>query len=302
MKPFSSILLTCLSLFGFAQEKQSPTYHSFFHSDVVDYKSYFGRTCHTPKGTHHFTVNLLAGLAKNEYGLLIATLWNEVDNNAYGLQISGLYNYIKDQGKGLAIAGYCNNYKFHAGMQIGVYNYAEKMRGLQIGFDNSSVDMQGLQIGMLNNYPESTALKGAQVGLFNIGNSPVQIGLCNISDHNPYPLGLVNLIKNGQMSAGLAYDELGNIKAQFYSGGEYLYGLVGFGNSLKSQDGHLLFEGGIGVSFKLSPGLRLNPEISAKQLTRVLMTTGGDTEENRGRRNSSITSSLPHSRLAFFLR
>ncbi|GHV31193.1 hypothetical protein FACS1894177_05220 [Bacteroidia bacterium] len=266
-----------------AQEKQAQSNHSFFHIDIFDYKYYFCDECDFPKSTHNLTLNLLGGTSKNQYGLVVGTLLNVIDNNAYGIQIAGLYNYVGNQGKGLAVTGFINNYKSHTGVQIAGFNTAEKMRGVQIGFVNSSIDMQGIQIGFMNNYEGLQTLKGLQIGVLNEGKSRFQIGLCNISENNQYPLGLVNIVKNGEMNVGLASDEIGNVTAQFLSGGQYLYGIVGLGFNTKSSD-HLILQGGIGAHLNFSSKFRINMEVSTKFLTRTFIYVGNDDAEYEKRK------------------
>jgi hypothetical protein len=265
-----------------AQETQEQTNHSFFHMDIFDYKYYFCDSCHFRESTHNLTLNLLGGISKNQYGLVIGTLFNTIDNKASGIQIVGLYNHVGNQGKGLAVAGFINNYKSHAGVQIAGFNHAEKMRGVQIGFRNSSLDMQGVQIGFINNYEELQTLKGIQIGVLNEGKSRFQIGLCNISENNPYSLGLVNIVKNGEMNVGLASDEIGNVIAQFLSGGRYLYGIVGLGFNATSD--HLILQGGIGAHLNFSSKFRINMEVSTKYLTRTFIYVGDDDAEYEKRK------------------
>jgi hypothetical protein len=282
-----------------AQEKQEQSRHSFFYMDLFDYKHYFCDKCRStyslfdynyyfcdecyfPKSTHNLTINLLVGVSKNQYGMVIGTLFNIIENNAYGIQIAGLVNSVWNQGKGLAVSGLINSYKSQAGVQIAGFNYAEKMRGVQIGFTNSSDDMQGVQIGFVNGIgttiEEFQTVKGLQVGVVNMSNGGFQIGLCNISENNQYPLGLVNIIKNGEMNAGLAYDEIGNVTMQFRSGSRYLYGIVGLGYNTHSPYGHLVAQGGIGAHLNFSSKFRVDMEISGKHLTRTFIYFGDEND------------------------
>ena len=285
MKHISLILLTSfLSIAAFAQKEQTRNYHSFFHLDVLDYKYFFCDECDYPKSTHNVTLNLLAGVSENQYGLVIGTIANSIRNNAYGVQIVGFYNYVGNEGKGLAIAGFINNYASHSGVQIAGFNHAKKMRGVQIGFGNNSDDMQGIQIGFINNYEKQQSLKGFQIGGINRGDGGFQIGLCNISETNQYPLGLVNIIKNGEMSVGLAYDEIGDVTTQFRSGSRHLYGIVGFGLNTKSSYTHWALQGGIGAHLNFSSRFRIDMELSANYLSRIFVYSGNDEEEYERRK------------------
>jgi len=279
MKQVLFIFLVLLPLAATsAQEKQEQTHYSFFHLDVFDYKYYFCNECEFPKSTHNLTFNLLTGWSENQYGLVIGTLGNVIENKAYGVQVVGLFNRV-EQGRGLAVSGFWNSYKSHIGVQIAGFNYAEKMRGVQIGFYNQSADIKGVQIGFLNGVDRLQTLKGLQIGIANMTNGGFQIGLVNISEDNQYPLGLVNIIKNGEMNVGLAYDEIGNIIAQFYSGSRYLYGIVGIGYNTKSSFNHFVFQGGIGAHLNFSPKFRISTELSIKGLSRTFVYIGRDEEK-----------------------
>ena len=267
-----------------AQEKQEQSHYSFFHMDIFDYKYYFCNKCELPISTHSLTLNLLGGNSENQYGLVIGTLCNIIDNKAYGIQIAGLFNSVANQGKGLAVAGLFNIYKSHIGTQIASFNSAEKMRGVQIGFNNQSDDIKGVQIGFLNGNEEFQVLKVLQIGVFNITNSGFQIGLLNISENNQYPLGLVNIVKNGEMNVGLAYDEIGNVIAQFHSGSRCLYGIVGLGYNIKSSFNHFVLQGGIGAHLNFSSKFRINTEVSIKGLGRTFIYFGKDEEEYEKRK------------------
>ena len=285
MRQVLTIFFVVLSIvITFAQDKQEQNRHSFFHMDVFDYKYYFCYECDFPKATHNLTLNLLAGRTYNQYGLVIGILFNVVENNAYGVQIAGLVNRVESQGKGLAVTAVWNSYKSHTGVQIGGFNFAEKMRGLQIGFNNNSVDIQGAQIGFVNISESAQSFKGIQIGIINLRRSSgFQIGLCNVSANNQYPLGLVNIVKDGEMNLGFTYDEIGSITAQFRSGGRYLYGIVGLGYNVKSFSNHFVAQGGIGAHLSFSSKFRIDTELLAKMLTRTYVYFGDNEEERKNR-------------------
>jgi hypothetical protein len=315
MKQVLFIFWVLLPLVGIsAQEKQEHSRYSFFHLDVFDYKYYFCNDCEFPKSTHSLTLNLLAGRSENQYGLIIGTLGNLIDNKAYGIQIAGLLNRVDNQGKGLAVAGLLNKYESHIGVQIAPFNGAEKMRGvqigvnnystnmkgIQIGFGNHSADMNGIQIGFFNETDKSQTLKGLQIGIANVAKGGFQVGLVNISENNQYSLGLVNIIKNGEMNVGLAYDEIGNVIAQFRSGSRYLYGIVGLGYNTKSSANHIVLQGGIGAHLNFSSKFKVNAEISIKGVSRTFIYIGRDEEKYEKKRKEFDFKALTGYSLGFF--
>jgi len=296
-----------------AQEKQEQSRYSFFHMDIFDYKYYFCDKCEFPKSTHSLTLNLLGGSSENQYGLVIGTLGNIIENKAYGIQIAGLVNRVDSQGKGLAVAGFLNKYESHIGIQIAFFNSTQKMRGIQIGNNysadmkgvqigasNYSADMRGAQIGLYNENEELQMLKAFQIGLINTTKSGFQIGLVNISENNQYPFGLVNIVKNGEMNVGLAYDEIGNMIAQFRSGSRYLYGIVGLGYNIKSSSNHFVLQGGIGAHLNFSSKFRINTEVSIKGLSRTFVYMGRDEKEYEKRKNEFDFKTLTGYSLGIF--
>jgi len=108
----------------------------------------------------------IAGLG-NSYGLQIAGLGNSYglydtkDGNdawrldasssvIYGGQIALLANGASAIRGFQASIGFNYAHKFCQGVQLGIYNYAEKLRGLQIGVVNVAKSGKGVQIGLAN--------------------------------------------------------------------------------------------------------------------------------------------------------
>jgi hypothetical protein len=80
---------------------------------------------------------------------------------------------------------------------------------------------------------------GLQIaGLVNVARhvSGVQIaGVVNIADDSDCPVGLINLIKNGEKGIALTYSETGSTVVSFRSGGKITYGIVGIGYNHKTE-------------------------------------------------------------------
>src|SRR5690606_15274903 len=102
--------------------------------------------------------------------------------------------------------------------------------------------------GLLNHSPGEV---GHQVsGLFNKAGSVRGIqfaGLLNIAESSDYPIGLVNLIKNGQKSLTLGADESSFAHLTFRSGGRKLYGLLGLAYQISAGTAPYAFEIGFGL-------------------------------------------------------
>ncbi|MCL2319234.1 MAG: hypothetical protein FWC45_04055, partial [Treponema sp.] len=141
--------------------------------------------------------------------------WEQITNNfLFGL-FAGRGCNIK--GLGLSSLGLVNT-GFVRGAQVsGLFNYTR-------------LDVRGVQIAGLFNMASS--LRGLQMGLVNIneGGCGCMAGLVNKSEsENMFPLGLVNIIKNGIIHFGVYYDDMQFVNASFRSGSKYFYSFVSFG-------------------------------------------------------------------------
>lgn len=252
--------------------------------------------------TNDYSVNLLVGVSKNENkfafaglgnvilnnagGVQLAGFFNYIGNDANGVQLAGFANYIGNNGSGVALSGFLNRSKTYNGIQIsGFANIANDVNGIQIsGFANKSDNLNGFQITGFGNI--SKQVNGFQIaGFANIANdvNGFQIagfvnrakhvngfqvaGFLNIADHNDYPLGLVNIIKDGEYSIGVSYNEIGSTLLSFRSGGRVLYGIVGAGYNHKAVDGAFATQAGVGAHANISPKFRINTELKGEFIT-----------------------------------
>ena len=201
-----------------------------------------------------FQAGGLSNVSENMRGIQIGGLGN-ISNNMFGLQMAGLTN-IAFTTKGIQFGG--------------LGNITSMLQGTQVsGIGNISKDMEGLQLSGLMNFAEDVS--GIQLaGLVNIANRVKGIqfaGLVNIADESDYPIGLINLIRNGEKSIGLTYNEAGSVTASFRSGGRILYGILGLGFNHRADDEPLVFEGGFGAHIPISARFRINNELKAQYMT-----------------------------------
>lgn len=130
----------------------------------------------------------VAGLAnlvyKYTFGLQLAGLWNISFESMDGVQLSSLANYTKGGLFGFQVGAYNragfiegkNSYEndYPSGLQLGLFNHANKMNGFQVGLINIAGNMQGTQIGLINIYrsgKQAGTRDGTTIGLLNFGNS-----------------------------------------------------------------------------------------------------------------------------------
>lgn len=172
---------------------------------------------------NHFSYNLLGGYTAGIQGVEVAGLFNIDRKDVNGLQVAGLFNVVGGSIKALQIAGVYNN----AG---------DTVRGTQLaGIANKSGDIDGgLQASAIINIARK--VKGVQL-----------TGFVNIADSSDYPIGLINLIKNGEKSLSLSTDEFLFTHVNFRSGGRVLYGIVGLGYRLGNDPIRYALDLGLGV-------------------------------------------------------
>ena len=218
--------------------------------------------------TNGASFSILAGMSANERNFTFASISNVIANEARGLQFAGISNYIGKQGQGVAFAGITNITKgTYKGVQLaGITNYsAGESRGVAFAGLNNAINgnFKGVQFaGLLNTSKDITGLQFA--GLLNIAGKVrgVQFaGLLNIAEESDCPIGLVNIVKRGEMGIALTYDILGNGIVSFRSVGKYTYGIIGFGYTHKlSGDNKTVAEAGYGVHIPCFSWFQINNE------------------------------------------
>lgn len=197
--------------------------------------------------TNGASVNLLVGVSRNENNFTLSGFSNVVSGTAKGVQFAGISNHIGKEGKGLAFAGITNITSDYRGVQFtGLLNKAEDVKGVQFaGLLNIARKVNGVQFATL----------------------------INIAEESDFPIGLINLIKNGEKGIAVTYDVLGNTVVSFRSGGKYTYGILGVGfNHKTGEDDKMVTEAGYGAHIPVCRWFQVNNEIKA--------TTIGSTSDN----------------------
>ncbi|MDR1273886.1 MAG: hypothetical protein LBK12_04985 [Odoribacteraceae bacterium] len=207
--------------------------------------------------TNVFSFNVLIGISENEKALTFGSLANVIGNHSGGLQFAGLYNRVGNEGEGMLFSGLLNTVvNNYSGLQFaGLANTTKEMKGLQFaGLANVAGDVDGFQFAGLMNVAKNVS--GVQFA-----------GLINVAENSDCPIGLINLIKNGEMGVSVTYNEMGSAMATFRSGGKYMYGLLGLGYNFKTKGNALVSTGGIGARINLTSWLRINHELSGETIS-----------------------------------
>lgn len=253
--------------------------------------------------TNVLSLHALIGVSKSEKSFCAAGLSNVIYDYADGLVLAGLSNHVLNSANGLQAAGFLNTVRNEMrGLQAsGFMNLAGNVNGFQCaGFCNiTSYDMRGFQTAGFCNITNGN-VKGAQAaGFMNIGrevkgtqvsgfmnmaqNVNTQVGgfiniakevkgvqlsgFINIADSSDYPIGIINIVKNGEKALGVTVDESGTTLATFRSGGRVLYGIIGAGYNPASYNELFALEAGIGAHLRLSRHFRINFEGATQALT-----------------------------------
>ena len=216
--------------------------------------------------TNTFSLNVLVGMSASEKGVSIAGFSNIILDSASGLQIAGFSNHVYNRAEGVQIAGFMNYIRNSSSgtLAAGFMNITSSMSGVSVaGFGNicrrnsSAVQVAG--------FMNKAANAGTQVaGFINIAKKVrgVQIaGFINIADSSDYPIGIVNIVKNGEKAIGVSTDETLTTLLSFRSGGRKLYGIAGIGYNNKGSRQLAAWEAGMGGHLITTDYFRLNVEL-----------------------------------------
>jgi hypothetical protein len=164
-----------------------------------------------------------------------------------GAAIAGFANFIQDSASGAQIAGFMNIIRNRAsGVQIA-------------GFMNKSGDANVQVAGFLN---VARKVRGIQLA-----------GFLNIADSSDYPIGIINIIRSGEKSIAVSFDETQTVLLSLRTGGRVLYGIIGAGyndrmqgtQSMQLKNGTLkaaVAEAGIGAHLNFTENFRVNLELA----------------------------------------
>jgi hypothetical protein len=231
--------------------------------------------------SNYFSLHGIAGVSRGEKGFAAAGFANIIREDARGFQVAGFFNHIGGFSEGFKVAGFTNIYHsakgFQAagftnisqgsitGLQIsGFMNKVDNLHGYHLaGYLNLAKDVRGAQTaGFLN---IASDVEGAQVaGFINIASKVkgVQIaGFINVADSSEYPIGLINIIRNGEKWLGVTTDDNLTTLATLRSGSRKMYGIIGVGYNFRNDEQVFAYQTGIGANFfSLNNFFRLKTE------------------------------------------
>jgi len=206
--------------------------------------------------TNSLSLNAFGGLSYSETGVCVAGFGSVVLDSARGAMVAGFGNVVIGSARGAQIAGFGNLvFGSSKGVEIaGFENVNKRAADVQVaGFLNKAADVHTQVAGFMN---IARKVRGVQIA-----------GFMNIADSSDYPIALINIVRNGEMSAGVSTDETLTTLASFRSGGRRLYGIVGFGYNHKGVKSLAAWEAGLGAHVVTTSKFRLNLEIVNVGLT-----------------------------------
>jgi len=255
-----------------------------------------------PLDTNNLSIQLIAGVSASEQGLAFAGLSNVVRRDSRAMLFAGFSNHVFEKAEGAQFAGFMNTYRSGRGAAFsGFANIAtqEVIGGQFAGFLNTSGNLKGAQFAGFANVADS--VKGAQfAGFANVARNNITesqfagfinvaqdvdgaqlagfinvarkvkgaqlAGFINIADSSDCPLGIINIIKNGEKGIGTTFDDSQTGMLSFRSGGKVLYGIIGAGYNFRNVDEVYAFEAGFGAHLLRFNPFRLNIEAVASTL------------------------------------
>ncbi|WP_200977736.1 hypothetical protein [Echinicola sp. 20G] len=201
---------------------------------------------------NHASINILGGYTAGVNGVELGGLFNINQKNANFMQAAGLFNLVGGNQKGVQLAGLSNRVLGNAtGFQAaGLFNITGHFNGFQLaGLYNEAKSARGLQISGLYNHSHGDA--GTQIsGLTNIGKNVTGFqlaALLNIADSSDYPIALINIIKSGEKSFSVSYDELNMASFTVRTGGTYTYSVLGIAHFLNDRTYNWAIDAGLGL-------------------------------------------------------
>jgi hypothetical protein len=230
--------------------------HGLYNSQIID----------------HFSLNMFGGYTAGIDGFEAGGFFNINRGDVRYFQAAGIFNLVGGNVSGVQLAGIYNQvFGTVSGFQVaGIINKAAHFsQGVQLaGFGNIAQNRSSFQISGLFNYGgDQTSVQFAS--FLNIAHAVhrTQIGLVNIADSSDYPVGLINWIKTGEKTLSLESDETGAAQLNLRSGGRVLYGVIGAGYKLNTDDRKYLVNFGIGAHIIHRSRFNLDAELVSSIFT-----------------------------------
>jgi hypothetical protein len=197
-------------------------------------------------------------------GLQIGGAYDWVGGELRGLQLAGALNWAGADSRGIQVSGAGNLARGFTGLQVGgAFDWAGgTSRGLQLsGGGNVADDFTGLQVS--GGFNHAGVLRGGQLGIINVGGDVhgaqigvvnvarrvhgTQVGVVNVAEDSDAPIGLVNVIKNGEHHLEVWGSETAPMSVGAKLGSRRVYGVLTAGMNPGTKHVRAAYGGGLGV-------------------------------------------------------
>ncbi|GGF30648.1 peptidase associated/transthyretin-like domain-containing protein [Echinicola rosea] len=218
---------------------------------------------------NHASFNIIGGYTAGTNGVELGGIFNINRKDANYLQVAGVFNLVGGDVSGVQLAGISNRALGKAaGFQAaGLYNHTGAFTGFQLaGLYNEASSATGLQMAGLMNISEGHTDNQIS-GLINIGKDVTGFqltSLLNIADSSAYPIGLINIIKTGEKSFTLGFDESKYSMFTFRTGGTYSYGILGLAHAMEDRTYNWAIDAGLGLHFVNTKWFDLDGELVSR--------------------------------------
>ncbi|MDR0494087.1 MAG: caspase family protein [Treponema sp.] len=247
------------------------------------------------KVTNNVLIALIAGRGYNIDGIGAAGIGLTITGNTHGPHASGIFNTVEGSVEGAQAAGIFNKVQgtVTGAQAAGIFNLSEgSLRGVQAAgifnrvqapvtgaqaagiFNMDGGAIEGVQAVGIMNITEGTVRGVQAAGIFNYaakiqgiqaagimnvnrGGGGVMFGLINKSDsENIFPVGLINIIKNGILHPAVFVDDMLFTNFSLRSGSKHFYYLLstGVGGRLfynRTEDTYLTTRAGFGFEIPI---------------------------------------------------
>ncbi len=204
---------------------------------------------------------------KTSDGMMAAGMMN-IAGRHKGMMAAGFGNIAATEVEGMQAAGFINIAPYATVQAAGFMNIAKgRDTSIYLGFSQTAKKAKTQIAGYINIADEVDGIQIA--GLMNIAKKVrgVQLaGLINIADSSDCPIGFVNIIKKGEKSIGLNFDETGTSLFAFRSGGKKLYGILGVGANFRTNTALFATQFGLGANMHVSQYFRFKTEATVTSM------------------------------------
>jgi hypothetical protein len=195
---------------------------------------------YAPRVENNLSLSLLFGRAARINGATLAVGGNFVDEQLTGTAMAVGFNGVSGPVHGAMLGGSNIALSDVTGVMGGAFFNLGQARTVGAAWAVANVhhDITGVQFGLVN---VADTVTGAQVGLINIARTSTgtQLGLINLARTSTAPIGVISLVRDGQLGAGLFASDFALLGIEARAGSPHVFTQVRAGATplLRSDGG-----------------------------------------------------------------